>query len=749
MLSFLIVALALLAPIQMTSKQSMVAHANDLFQRNQPTLLWEKTFGGSGDDRGVQSVHNSYDNTIITVGTSIEMGQFNTSIYVLKIDLKGTILWERNYGSRTNNHASSILINHRREIIVCFNSMDVAGGQSGANNIAILRLDFNGDLIEEIPLFNDLHQYASKIKQLDDHSYVLIGSTFDEATGLDEIFYTRLNQNFKIITQKIIEVDVMISAHDIIHDSRHGFFLLTTAHASRGIMRMRLHKLDFQGEVLWTRTYGERNNYMACSIIETYDDHLLIMGETDAFGNEVGISMFKIDLEGNIKWEKFHSLEGNTIGRSIIETCNHGFLITGATNVSLDDMLYSDGKSKGFLLFTDSFGNKLWDRTFGGNRHDFFLNILVLSDDSYVLTGRSSSFSRNLDMDLYMIHLDTFIYNYPVMSIYPNKIYFGVVERNSLPLYQMVYISNDGLGNLSGYITLEETWIVSLDQSFIIPTFGFLALPINLDTTQMSEGNYSGKITLVTNGGNASIEVHCSIIDNAPFLKVVPEKIDFGSITQRKKITANLQLLNEGRKNLFGQISSSESWIELSHERFFSNDFELDITINPSQMRNGKHQGKIIIQSSGGNMTIEVAIRCDFPVIVLILTIGKAEALVNNQKVLIDASNPQVVPVILDGRTLVPLRFLSEIFGAQVHWNAEHKTIYMQCEAKEISILLQVNNNEAVINDHVLVLDVPPMIIENRVFVPLRFLAESFGADVAVDQSKTNEAMKIIIHYEV
>jgi len=48
----------------------------------------------------------------------------------------------------------------------------------------------------------------------------------------------------------------------------------------------------------------------------------------------------------------------------------------------------------------------------------------------------------------------------------------------------------------------------------------------------------------------------------------------------------------------------------------------------------------------------------------------------------------------------------------------------------DISIGLQIGNPTAMVNGDVVVLDVPPELVNNRTFVPIRFIAETFGAKV-------------------
>jgi hypothetical protein len=98
--------------------------------------------------------------------------------------------------------------------------------------------------------------------------------------------------------------------------------------------------------------------------------------------------------------------------------------------------------------------------------------------------------------------------------------------------------------------------------------------------------------------------------------------------------------------------------------------------------------------------------------------------------VLIDGNAMQsdTGPVVIGGRTLVPLRSIFEALGATVKWDADNNAIF--CTKDKTSITLHIDNIKANINDKLITLDTPATVINNRTFVPLRFVAESLGASV-------------------
>lgn len=99
---------------------------------------------------------------------------------------------------------------------------------------------------------------------------------------------------------------------------------------------------------------------------------------------------------------------------------------------------------------------------------------------------------------------------------------------------------------------------------------------------------------------------------------------------------------------------------------------------------------------------------------------------VNNYRLPLD-----VYPVLRNGRVLIPFRALCEQIGATVQWNAENGQI--TTVKNNNSILIKVGSNKGYVNGKEKVLDVSPLIIESRTLVPVRFLSEALGCKVSWD----------------
>lgn len=87
-----------------------------------------------------------------------------------------------------------------------------------------------------------------------------------------------------------------------------------------------------------------------------------------------------------------------------------------------------------------------------------------------------------------------------------------------------------------------------------------------------------------------------------------------------------------------------------------------------------------------------------------------------------------VAPTVIDGRTLVPLRAIFEELGATVEWNDATKTVTSTTDVSNIQLTL--NSSNAIVNGQTKTLDVPAQIIDGNTMVPVRFVAESLDCAV-------------------
>ena len=107
----------------------------------------------------------------------------------------------------------------------------------------------------------------------------------------------------------------------------------------------------------------------------------------------------------------------------------------------------------------------------------------------------------------------------------------------------------------------------------------------------------------------------------------------------------------------------------------------------------------------------------------------------NGEKMTFDAE-----PFIQDDRTFVPLRAIFEAVGASVIWDQDTLTVLatkaQEGDKEDSSVVVQINNPLAFVNSEAVELDAPARVINDRTFVPLRFVVESLGEKVDWNQDE-------------
>lgn len=114
-------------------------------------------------------------------------------------------------------------------------------------------------------------------------------------------------------------------------------------------------------------------------------------------------------------------------------------------------------------------------------------------------------------------------------------------------------------------------------------------------------------------------------------------------------------------------------------------------------------------------------------------TIGSGTLYVSDMSVL--QSEIEAAPYIENGRTMVPVRVISEQFGAYVSWDGGKREVSITGDGNEIKF--SIDADKAYVNGNLVSLDAPAVIKEGRTMVPLRFISEALGREVEyVDLTK-------------
>ena len=309
-----------------------------------PWISFERTYGGPDFDYG-RSVWQTSDGGYVVTGETHSFGVGWGDVYLLRLDSLGDTLWSRTFGGALYDCGRCVQETPDGGYIVVGETQSFG---AGGNDVYLIRADSLGNTLWTQTYGGGDYECGYSVKETADGGYVVAGETGSFGAG-----------------------------------GRDMYFI----------------KTDFLGNVVLDATYGGGGSERGFSIELTSDGGYIIAGHTSSFGaGGDDVYVVKTDDSGHVEWSRTYGTTSTEWGRSAVETPNGGYSIAGETRAS--------GVFNLYLIAADSAGNTLWDTTYGGSSHDRCMFGIHTVDGGFVLTGYTLSFGAG-DYDVYVVRTDS------------------------------------------------------------------------------------------------------------------------------------------------------------------------------------------------------------------------------------------------------------------------------------------------------------------------------------------------------
>jgi regulation of enolase protein 1 (concanavalin A-like superfamily) len=162
---------------------------------------------------------------------------------------------------------------------------------------------------------------------------------------------------------------------------------------------MYLVKTDANGDTLWTRTYGGLSSDDASCVQLTTDGGYIIGGKTFSYGaGSADMYMVKTDSNGDTLWTRTYGGALADLGEELRQTTDGGFIIAGRTES------FGAGEKDFYLVKTDAMGDTLWTSTYGGFNYEYCNSVQQTTDGNFIALGYTGSFGSGLS-DFYLVRI--------------------------------------------------------------------------------------------------------------------------------------------------------------------------------------------------------------------------------------------------------------------------------------------------------------------------------------------------------
>jgi len=350
-------------------------------------VLFQKTFGGFNGDQG-SSVDLTNDGGYVLAGNSFSFVTGLNDVFVIKTDQFGNIDWAKNYGMSGVDIANSIKQLSSGGFIIAGNA-----GFGGFNGLMI-KIDQNGDLLWAVKAPYSIYRLYDVIETFDG-GYVAVGYGVGVSSNFD-IYVLRLDASGNTMWCNSYGSIYEDRGYGVTQTADSGFAIAgQTNGLGAGLQDVYVLKVDQNGQLVWTRTYGGSGFDGGYGIQSTADSGLVVCGYTRSFA--VGYAaayLIRTDAYGDTLWTRAYEI-GESRANSVAELDDGGFILTGKCS-----------NSNGYLVKVDGNGNQLWSRRYGGNDVELFEGKQAL-DGGFVMCGTTEGFFGAGYDDYYVIKTDS------------------------------------------------------------------------------------------------------------------------------------------------------------------------------------------------------------------------------------------------------------------------------------------------------------------------------------------------------
>lgn len=328
---------------------------------------WKKTYGGSNDDRANKVIQTSDGNFVIIGYSNSNDGDITINnglrdFWIVKLDMQGTVLWEKSYGFAGNDVGINIKETARGDLIAV-GELDVtaSGGQGNSGK------------------FQTNH-----------------------AGG--DYWVLKLNSSGNLIWSRFFGGSFTDTAFDINFDSSNNLYIIGSSDSNdsditnnKGSYDFWVVKVDDNGTLIWEKSFGGSEIDQGRAIIKTNTGFLLV-GDTrssnvDVSNNNGGADIWtaNIDFDGSLLSNLSYGGSSFDLPKSAFKTLDNGVIITGNSRSSDLDLSNNNGQNDVWVFKLDANNSIVWQSSVGGSNIDIAHQVTQLNNGTIIVVGESDS----------------------------------------------------------------------------------------------------------------------------------------------------------------------------------------------------------------------------------------------------------------------------------------------------------------------------------------------------------------------
>ncbi|MES2513814.1 MAG: T9SS type A sorting domain-containing protein [Bacteroidota bacterium] len=374
---------------------TIIFSINLLGLRAQPGF--QKIFGGTGYDGGYSVIQTSDSGYMFTGNWNYSSSVGQRGAFLIKADKNGNGLWTKLFtADPACAYSSGYTLIKTND-----NNFAFAGNTCGpnTNNFSLMKFylvktDANGDTLwTTLNGNNVVNAYGYSVEQTQDNGFIMGG-----------YYTTAWNPEAYVIKTdpggiKVWEKNYFPGRYGVVHSTCEvtgGYMIFghVTELTNTASYDMFLIKTNGSGDTLWQKTLPGTNDDQGFCMKKTPDNGFIISGATMSSGSGgYDAYLAKLNNNGVVQWSKTYGGLDDEYANQVSLTSDGGYIIAGSTNS------FGAGGFDAYVVRTDSLGNELWSNTYGGSTNDYAYAIEQTFDGGYIFSGIRNN-------NIYLVKID-------------------------------------------------------------------------------------------------------------------------------------------------------------------------------------------------------------------------------------------------------------------------------------------------------------------------------------------------------
>ncbi len=442
--------------------------------------LWNRTFGGTGNDYGRDLVEVRTGGFVL-MGSTNSMGAGGSDMWLIRTDANGNHLWNRTFGGTGNDYGNTITEVRTGGFVL---AGDTRSFGSGGQDLWLVKTDGAGNHLWNRTFGGAADDSNPSLVEVRDGGFVLAGTTLSFGAGNSDWWVIKTDRTGNHLWNRTFGGTNFDTDPVVIEPHLGGFAIGgSTQSFGFGEWDMWLVRTDSNGNQLSNQTFGSIGSDNCYSLVERSTGGYALVGMTNSFGAGAQ-DMWLVFVGSDYWWGQYFGLNYPDIGGDLVEVSTGGFAINGRTQT------ITTGNEDGWLVHTNTNGVHIWNQTYGGWPQDDFLGSFVeCSDGGFAIAGWSGIDGAG-GADAWLIR------TFPNGTLQWQKAW-GTFQTDTA--FSVIEVSSGGfalVGQTQGYTVdnNDQVWLIRTDANgnhLWNKTFGGPNLDLGYSIVECDSGGFA------------------------------------------------------------------------------------------------------------------------------------------------------------------------------------------------------------------------------------------------------------------